>query len=140
METLGFVIEVPLMALFRPCLPSGLADSRALQEPPGTRLTLAGLVAASRITTTTDGKPMQFLTLADEWGLVEVTLFPDICPILASPALGPYLVTGQIEEHLGARTLRAIQRRNCACSVPEAIARISPDARPVTIESECSAI
>jgi DNA-directed DNA polymerase III PolC len=109
-ETLGFVIEVPLMALFRPCLPSGLADSRALQEPPGTRLTLAGLVAASRITTTTDGKPMQFLTLADEWGLVEVTLFPDICPILASPALGPYLVTGQIEEHLGARTLRAIQR------------------------------
>lgn len=109
-ETLGFVLQIPLMALFRPYLPSGLADSRALQEPPGTCLTLAGLVAASRTTTTTDGKLLQFLTLADEWGLVEVTLFPDTCPLLPCPTLGPYIVTGQIENHLGARSLTATSK------------------------------
>ncbi|GBD35237.1 DNA polymerase III subunit alpha [bacterium HR36] len=108
-ETLGMVLALPLMALFRPLVPAGVADSRALTQPPGTTLTLAGLVAATRIAPTSQGKTMQFLTLADEWGLVEVTLFPDVSPLIPNPVLGPYLVTGRIEDHLGARTLTATQ-------------------------------
>lgn len=108
-ETLGMVLEKPLMALFRPLVPAGVADSRALAQTPGTTLTLAGLIAAHRLTPTTQGKTMQFLTLVDEWGLVEVTIFPDTCPLLPNPTLGPYLVTGRIEDHLGARTLAATQ-------------------------------
>ncbi|MCS7167648.1 MAG: DNA polymerase III subunit alpha [Gemmatales bacterium] len=108
-ETLGFVLDVPLMQLFRPWVPADLDDSRALQRPPGSAVTLAGLVAASRLTPTAQGKTMQFLTLADEWGLVEVTIFPDACPLVPNPALGPYVVTGRIEDHFGARTLSATQ-------------------------------
>jgi hypothetical protein len=108
-QTLGFVLDVPLMALYRPLVPPGVADSRALAQPPGTTLTLAGLFAASRLHSTSRGKTMQFLTLADEWGLIEATLFPDISPLLPHPALGPYLITGRLEDHFGARTITATQ-------------------------------
>ena len=52
---------------------------------------------------------MGFLTLEDEWGVVEVTLFPAVYRRerrkLRGP--GPFLATGTLEEHHGARTLNA---------------------------------
>ena len=44
---------------------------------------------------------MQFVTLEDEWGLIEATLFPGTCPPVAYLTLGPYIVTGIVEEQYG---------------------------------------
>jgi DNA-directed DNA polymerase III PolC len=104
---LGFVAGPPLFSLFRPVLPSGLATSRDLAGRVGHKVRVAGLVAAARHTTTADGRSMQFITLADEWGPVEVTLFPGLCPAVAYLALGPYLVTGVVEEQHDVLTVTA---------------------------------
>jgi DNA polymerase-3 subunit alpha len=97
-DLLGFVVGPPLMSLFRPRLPPGLITSRELPGHVGRTVRLAGLVATSRRTQTSDNRTMQFVTLEDEWGLIEVTLFPGTCPPAAYLTLGPYLVTGRVEE------------------------------------------
>jgi hypothetical protein len=50
---------------------------------------------------------MQFITLEDEWGLAEVTIFPGACPLVPYLKLGPYVVEGRVEEQYGVRTLNA---------------------------------
>jgi hypothetical protein len=50
---------------------------------------------------------MQFVTLEDEWGLVEVTLFPGTCPAAPYLTLGPYLAAGVVEEQYGVLTVTA---------------------------------
>jgi DNA-directed DNA polymerase III PolC len=106
-DLLGFVVGPPLMALFRRRLPPGLVSSRDLPACTGRRVRLAGLVATARHTPTTDGRDMQFVTLEDEWGLIEVTLFPGTCTPIAYLTLGPYLVTGVVEEQYGVVTVTA---------------------------------
>jgi DNA polymerase III alpha subunit len=106
-EVLGFVVGPPLLSLLRPRLPDGLHTSRELPDHVGRRVRVAGVVAASRHTPTRDGRTMQFVTLEDEWGLIEVTLFPGTCPPAAYLTLGPYLVTGVIEEQYGVLTVTA---------------------------------
>jgi DNA polymerase-3 subunit alpha len=104
---LGFLVGPPLMSLFRPSLPAELTDSRTLASRVGQTVRLAGLVAASRHTPTQQGKEMQFVTLEDEWGLMEAILFPGVCPPVAYLEMGPYLVEGTVEDHYGAVTVRA---------------------------------
>jgi DNA polymerase-3 subunit alpha len=104
---LGFVLGPPLMALFRPQLPSGLITSPAIPAHLGRTVSLAGMTATARQARTSDGRDMQFLTLEDEWGLVEVTLFAGTCPQLIALGLGPYLATGRVEDHLGVLALNA---------------------------------
>ncbi len=113
-ELLGFVLGPPLMSLFRPLLPDGLATSRDLAAHRGRTVTLAGVVATGRQARTTDGRPMQFLTLEDEWGLVELNLFPGTCPLLLSRGMGPYLATGRVDEHHGVLALTARSVVRCA--------------------------
>jgi len=50
---------------------------------------------------------MQFVTLEDETGMVECTLFPDTYRRYRGMVrtLGPYLAEGRIEEQYGAPTL-----------------------------------
>src|SRR5206468_2346877 len=93
-DLLGFVLGPPLLSLFRPQLPHGLVTSRDLPEHRGRTVHVAGVVATARHTPLADSRVMQFVTLEDEWGLIEVTLFPDVCPPVAYLQLGPYLVTG----------------------------------------------
>jgi hypothetical protein len=50
---------------------------------------------------------MQFVTLQDEHGLMEMTLFPGTCPLHPYLRLGPYLVTGTVEEQYDVVTLTA---------------------------------
>jgi DNA-directed DNA polymerase III PolC len=106
-ERLGFLAGPPVMELFRPFLPQGLHDSRCLNSLLGRPIRLAGLVATGRHTETKNGEEMQFVTLEDEWGLVDVTLFPRICPPLAHLSMGPYLVEGEVEEQYGVLTITA---------------------------------
>ncbi|HEV3080273.1 MAG TPA: DNA polymerase III subunit alpha [Gemmataceae bacterium] len=100
-DLLGFVAGPPLMSLFRPGLPAGLITSKDLPQNLGKRVSLAGVVATARLTPTTGGHTMQFVTLEDEWGLIEATLFPGTCPPVAYLTLGPYIVTGLVEEQYG---------------------------------------
>jgi DNA polymerase III alpha subunit len=106
-ERLGFLAGPPVMELFRPFLPHGLDDSRCLSSLLGRPIRLAGLVATGRHAETKNGEEMQFITLEDEWGLVDVTLFPRICPPLAHLTMGPYLVEGEVEEQYGVLTVTA---------------------------------
>jgi DNA polymerase-3 subunit alpha/error-prone DNA polymerase len=104
---LGFVVGPRMISLLRPRLPASLITSRELPDHVGRRVRLAGLVATGRHTPTVDGRTMQFVTLEDEWGLIEVTLFPGTCPPVAYLTLGPYLVTGIVEEQYGVITVTA---------------------------------
>jgi DNA polymerase III alpha subunit len=75
---------------------------------PGARLTLRGWLAATRRARTEAGEWMRFLTLEDESGLAEAVLFPDVYRSDGARLVdrGPHCVTGVVEDHLGACTLR----------------------------------
>jgi DNA polymerase III alpha subunit len=106
-DVLGFVAGPPMLALFRPQLPEGTIASRDLSRHVGERVRLTGLVATARTVEMEDGRAMQFITLEDEWGLSEVTLFPGTCPPVARLTLGPYRATGIVEEQYDVITLTA---------------------------------
>jgi DNA-directed DNA polymerase III PolC len=75
----------------------------------GARVTLRGWPAATRHVRTADGRSMRFLTLEDESGLAEVVVFPDVYERDGAQlaTFGALLVTGTVENQLGARTLHA---------------------------------
>jgi DNA polymerase-3 subunit alpha len=108
-QLLGFVADRPLMALIRPRLPEGLVRSVDLPLHKGRRIRTAGVVATGRYAYTERGLEMQFVTLEDEWGLMEVTLFPGTCPLVTHLTMGPYLAVGVVEEQFGVFTLTAEQ-------------------------------
>ncbi|MBV9126191.1 MAG: DNA polymerase III subunit alpha, partial [Planctomycetes bacterium] len=106
-QVLGFLTGPPLLSLFRPQLPPDLVASRDLPDHVGRKVQVAGVAAAARHVLTSAGGTMQFVTLEDEWGLLDVTLFPGISPATAYLGLGPYLATGIVEEQYGAITVTA---------------------------------
>jgi DNA-directed DNA polymerase III PolC len=106
-QLLGFVADRPLMALVRRHLPGDLVRSVDLPRHKGRRVRTAGLVATGRFAHTERGLEMQFITLEDEWGLMEVTIFPGTCPLLAHLGMGPYLVSGVVDDQFGVFTVTA---------------------------------
>jgi error-prone DNA polymerase len=106
-EVLGFLVGPPLLSFFRSRLPPDLVSNRELADCVGSEVCVAGLVATARHTETADGRTMLFVTLEDEWGLVEVTLFPGVCPPVAHLNLGPYLATGRVEQQYGVISVTA---------------------------------
>src|SRR5207302_10972416 len=73
----------------------------------GRLVRVRGVVATARHTHTEAGKPLQFVTLEDELGFVEVTLFEGTCRQVPYLTLGPYVVLGVVEEQYGVCTLTA---------------------------------
>jgi DNA-directed DNA polymerase III PolC len=112
-QLFGFVLGLPLFALFRRAEPPGAAEDPPLiasQEVPGYAgrpVRVQGLVATARHVFTQDGRPLQFVTLEDEHGLAEVTLFPGTCPQVPYLTIGPYMATGEVEEQHGVFTVTA---------------------------------
>jgi hypothetical protein len=110
-ETLGFVLGPPLFLLFRREVPARkgvpLIDSRQVADHVGRLVRVQGLVATGRNVWTEDGRPIQFVTLEDEHGFVEVTLFGGTCAQVPYLTMGPYVATGVVEERNGAYTLTA---------------------------------
>jgi len=111
LELLGFVVGPPLFSLFRPeALPEGgppLITSQQLPAQRGRLVRVWGLVATARHVFGRDDRPVQFVTLEDEHGLAEVTLFAGNGPQMPYLTLGPYLATGVVEEQYGVYTLTA---------------------------------
>jgi DNA polymerase III alpha subunit len=87
----------------------GLTRAAELQEHVGKEVRIAGWLTANRRAPTKDNLFMEFLTLEDETGLMEVTLFPATYQKFGHliRSAGPYLVEGRVEEQFGAVTLRA---------------------------------
>jgi DNA polymerase-3 subunit alpha len=108
-EILGFAVGAPLMSLFRHRVPADVVSSRDLRKFAGQRVRVAGLVATARTARMEDGRDMQFVTLQDEYGLMEMTLFPGSCPLQPYLRLGPYLVTGMVEEQYDVISVTAEQ-------------------------------
>lgn len=86
-----------------------LVDSRAIEGRIGRPIKLAGILDAVRLTDTRRGETMEFVTLEDEHGVFEATLFPDVYRRFASVArtLGPYVIEGRVEDNYGAVTVSA---------------------------------
>ncbi len=107
---LGLSVGEHIMSLYRPSL-VGLvdADSRELPGRIGRELRIAGVLEARRSAPTRKGGTMMFLTLDDEFGLFEATVFPDAVAGIRSALdrYGPYRITGRVEEQYGSITINA---------------------------------
>jgi hypothetical protein len=113
---LGFVLGPPLYELFRPRIsPKGppLVASREVPRYSGRVVRVQGLVATARRTHTEAGRPLQFVTLEDEHGLTEVVLFEGTCRQVPYLTMGPYVVTGVVENNFGSCAIRATSFVRC---------------------------
>jgi DNA polymerase III alpha subunit len=106
-DRLGFLVGPPVMQLYRPLLPKGLVDSRSLHEFIGRRIRAAGLVATARFAPTKTGQHVQFVTLEDEWGFIDVVLFAGTFSQVTYLGMGPYIVHGIVEEQHDVITVTA---------------------------------
>jgi DNA polymerase III alpha subunit len=110
-ETLGFVLGPPLISLFQQPVPVvkgvPLIGSHEVANCTGRLVRVQGLVATARNVYTEDGRPIQFVTLEDEHGLAEVTLFGGTCEQVPYLTMGPYVAMGTVEERYGAHTITA---------------------------------
>ena len=96
---LGISADKHIMAVHRPRL-SGMVNavSRDLPRRIGRRIRIAGVLEARRTTRTRNGRQMMFMTLDDEFGLFEATVFPGACRAAGFGTYGPYIVEGRVEE------------------------------------------
>jgi DNA-directed DNA polymerase III PolC len=110
-ELLGFVVGPPLFSLCRRPgpLPPGppLVKSRELPRHLGRIVRVEGLVATARYAWTRDERAVQFISLEDEYGLAEVSLFDGECLAVPYLTMGPYAATGVVEEQHGVFTVTA---------------------------------
>jgi DNA polymerase III alpha subunit len=75
--------------------------AREIARHAGRRVTMVGVLAATKRVRTKHGEPMMFLTLEDETDLYDVVLFPRVYQrdggrIGGGP--GPFVVTGRVED------------------------------------------
>ena len=89
--------------------PPILVACEALEHHRDRRVSLRGWLAASRRVRTADGRWMRFLTLEDPTGIAEVVLFADAYERHGHQLThrGPFLVSGTVEDQMGACTLHA---------------------------------
>src|SRR5205807_5595705 len=110
-EAFGFVLGPPLFALFRGAAAEKggppLVTSDRLAEHVGRTVRVQGLAATYRHVFTHDDRPVQFVTLEDEHGLAEVTLFDGTCAQIPYLTMGPWLATGTVENRYGVAALTA---------------------------------
>ncbi|HRI39811.1 MAG TPA: DNA polymerase III subunit alpha, partial [Nitrospira sp.] len=81
--------------------------AKDLDQYVGQEVTLIGWLLTEKIVSTKKGEPMEFMTLEDQTGMYDATLFPDTyrqyCHLLATNQA--YIVTGLIEEHFSTVTV-----------------------------------
>ncbi|MCK4299293.1 MAG: hypothetical protein KAX80_07165, partial [Planctomycetes bacterium] len=86
----------------------GLTPAVELSEHVGEQVRVAGVLVASRRARTKENLFMEFITLEDETGMMEVTLFPVTYQKYGHlvTSRGPFLVEGKVEDQWGLRPLR----------------------------------
>ena len=63
----------------------------------------------ARWTARSGGREMMFLTLDDEFGLFEATLFPDQSGVDRFDSYGPHIITGKVSEKYGSITIGVVR-------------------------------
>lgn len=110
-DLLGFSSGKHPVAYIRPGLEKrNIMRSSSIPERIGKQIRLCGIAAAARTTPSRNGR-MCFLTLSDEDGLFEITMFPRIyerCKSLfARCGMGLFCVSGKVESQYGAVSITA---------------------------------
>jgi error-prone DNA polymerase len=81
--------------------------AKDLDQYVGKEVTLVGWLLTEKIVSTKKGEPMEFMTLEDQTGMYDATVFPNIyrlyCHLLATNQA--YVVTGLVEEHFSTVTV-----------------------------------
>ncbi len=81
--------------------------AKDLEQYVGKEVTLIGWLLTEKIVSTKKGEPMEFMTLEDQTGMYDATVFPNIyreyCHLLATNQA--YVVTGMVEKHYSTVTL-----------------------------------
>ena len=120
MSVLGFCVSRHAMEFFRPALARGgvLTSREAASARNGQTVRIAGLVVRPHRPPTRSGKTVVFLSLEDELGLTDVTVFESIYQkygalIYGSPAL---LIAGTVSRRgdgvsVIARSIQRLGRR-----------------------------
>jgi DNA-directed DNA polymerase III PolC len=109
-EVLGISVREHIMSLYRPTLANLVnTDTRGLSRRVGQPVRIAGVMEARRTTRTQSGETMLFLTLEDEHGMFEATVFPSALrgmrAKLAGP--GPYRISGRVDDQHGCVSVTA---------------------------------
>ena len=111
-HVLGLTPSAHPMTIFGPQLnlPDRVPGDR-LADYAGRRVAIAGIVMATRRARTKSGEFMKFVSLEDEYGLVECVLFPDVYHRYGHLLIhrGPYIARGTVESQQGALTLTVDQ-------------------------------
>ncbi|TKB79520.1 MAG: DNA polymerase III subunit alpha [Nitrospira sp.] len=104
----GFPLRCHPLDLFK----EALADTshilaKDLNQYMGKEVTLIGWLLTEKIVSTKKGEPMEFMTLEDQTGMYDATVFPNMyreyCHLLATNQA--YIVTGLVEEHFSTVTV-----------------------------------
>lgn len=108
-KLLGVSVREHIMALYRPGLARQVDTlSRDLPGRIGRNVRIAGVLEAQRTARTQTGRTMMFLTMEDELGLFEATLFPETyAAVGVLDRYGPYVVAGSVQEQYGSVTVTA---------------------------------
>ncbi|MBK9949298.1 MAG: DNA polymerase III subunit alpha [Nitrospira sp.] len=81
--------------------------AKDLDQYVGKEVTLVGWLLTEKIVSTKKGEPMEFMTLEDQTGMYDATVFPatyrEYCHLLATDQA--YVVTGLVEEHFSTITV-----------------------------------
>ncbi|MDR4467898.1 MAG: DNA polymerase III subunit alpha [Nitrospira sp.] len=81
--------------------------AKDLDQYVGKEVTLIGWLLTEKIVSTKKGEPMEFMTLEDQTGMYDATLFPntyrDYCHLLVTNQA--YVVTGMVEDHFSTVTV-----------------------------------
>ena len=81
--------------------------AKDLDQYVGQEVTLIGWLVTEKIVSTKKGEPMEFMTLEDQTGMYDATVFPttyrQYCHLLATNQA--YVVTGLVEEHFSTVTV-----------------------------------
>jgi DNA polymerase III alpha subunit len=108
-KALGVSVGEHIMALYR-CALAEETDTLSGELPGriGRYVRIAGVLEAQRTARTQRGQTMMFLTLDDEQGLFEATLFPNTyAAVGVLDRYGPYVIAGKVEEQYGSVTVTA---------------------------------
>jgi len=104
----GFPVHYHPLDLFTKAL-NGTSRilAKDLDQYVGKEVTLIGWLLTEKIVSTKKGEPMEFMTLEDQTGMYDATVFPNIyreyCHLLATNQA--YVVTGLVEEHFSTVTV-----------------------------------
>ncbi len=104
----GFPLRCHPLDLFKQALAATpRIRAKDLEQYVGKEVTLVGWLLTEKIVSTKKGEPMEFMTLEDQTGMYDATLFPttyrQYCHLLATNQA--YVLTGLVEKHFATVTL-----------------------------------